>query len=210
MESGSVFSFTTTRGHTTHISLLWLFVLFSFLCVAVVLLAGYQDGLKVREFGDVDVNGKLTVDGEQDFNGFRTKTYTQTYTRTAARSNADDSLGPIATGFSTGHYVTQTSLSVTEATAADLDAITIELANEAGAAFDGVGGTAITGAATLANSNALGSTAGFGTTGTKFVTGASNSNSVCLASAVVDAMGATGVIVASVTVVAGPGSPALP
>ena len=67
MENDSLFSFTTTRGHTTHISLLWVFVLFSFLCVAVVLLAGYQKGLQKREFPDTKVNGDLEVTG--DFKG---------------------------------------------------------------------------------------------------------------------------------------------
>lgn len=60
-DASSYFSFTTTKGHTTHISILWVLVLFSVLCVAVVLLAGYQDGLITRKFGSVDVNGDLMV-----------------------------------------------------------------------------------------------------------------------------------------------------
>lgn len=60
---GSAFSFTTTKGHTTHISILWVLVLFSVLCVAIVLLAGYQEGLQTRKFGDVDVDGNLKVTG---------------------------------------------------------------------------------------------------------------------------------------------------
>jgi len=60
---GSAFSFTSLKGHTTHISILWVFVLFCFLAVAVVLLAGYQEGLMTRRFGSVDVNGNLKVTG---------------------------------------------------------------------------------------------------------------------------------------------------
>ena len=66
---GSAFSFSTTRGHTTHISILWVLVLFSVICVAVVLLAGYQDGLQTRKFGSVDVNGNLDASGNLDVSG---------------------------------------------------------------------------------------------------------------------------------------------
>ena len=58
---GSAFSFTTTRGHTTHISILWVFVLFTFLTVAVVLLGGYQEGLVERKLPDTKVSDKLEV-----------------------------------------------------------------------------------------------------------------------------------------------------
>ena len=58
---GSAFSFTTTRGHTTHISILWVFVLFSFLTVAVVLLGGYQEGLVERKLPDTLVTDKMEV-----------------------------------------------------------------------------------------------------------------------------------------------------
>tara|TARA_R110002126_G_scaffold102962_1_gene235350 strand:- start:1 stop:732 length:732 start_codon:yes stop_codon:yes gene_type:complete len=58
---GSAFSFTTTRGHTTHISILWVFVLFAFLVVAVVSLGGLQKGLVERQFPDTKVHGNLEV-----------------------------------------------------------------------------------------------------------------------------------------------------
>ena len=58
---GSAFSFTTTRGHTTHISILWVFVLFSFLTVSVVLLGGYQEGLVERKFTNAKVTDKMDV-----------------------------------------------------------------------------------------------------------------------------------------------------
>ena len=60
---GSAFSFTTTRGHTTHISILWVFVLFTFLAVAVVSLGGFQEGLVERQFPDTKVHGDLDVLG---------------------------------------------------------------------------------------------------------------------------------------------------
>jgi hypothetical protein len=66
-DTGSAFSFTTTRGHTTHISILWVFVLFCFLTVAVVLLGGYQEGLMKREFPETKVNGDLEVTGSLDY-----------------------------------------------------------------------------------------------------------------------------------------------
>lgn len=62
------FSFTTTAGHTTHISILWVFVLFSFLCVAIVLLGGQQKGLAEREMTDGQFHGNLKVDGRLDAN----------------------------------------------------------------------------------------------------------------------------------------------
>ena len=58
---GSAFSFKTTRGHTTHISILWVFVLFTFLAVGVVSLGGQQKGLVERQFPDTKVNGDLDV-----------------------------------------------------------------------------------------------------------------------------------------------------
>ena len=64
---GSAFSFTSLKGHTTHISILWVFVLFCFLAVAVVLLAGYQEGLMKREFPDTKVNGNLEVTKVLDY-----------------------------------------------------------------------------------------------------------------------------------------------
>tara|TARA_R110001632_G_scaffold55086_2_gene134840 strand:- start:755 stop:1426 length:672 start_codon:yes stop_codon:yes gene_type:complete len=60
---GSAFSFTTTRGHTTHISILWVFVLFATLTVAVAVLGGEQRGLVERQFPDTKVNGDLVVTG---------------------------------------------------------------------------------------------------------------------------------------------------
>ena len=60
---GSAFSFTTTRGHTTHISILWVFVLFTFLAVAVVSLGGFQQGLVERQFPDTKVHGNLEAEG---------------------------------------------------------------------------------------------------------------------------------------------------
>ena len=61
---GSAFSFTTTRGHTTHISILWVFVLFCFLTVAVVSLGGFQEGLVERQFPETKVHGDLDVTGK--------------------------------------------------------------------------------------------------------------------------------------------------
>ena len=58
---GSAFSFTSLKGHTTHISILWVFVLFTFLAVAVVSLGGLQEGLVERQFPDTKVNGDLDV-----------------------------------------------------------------------------------------------------------------------------------------------------
>ena len=60
---GSAFSFKTTRGHTTHISILWVFVLFATLTVAVAVLGGEQRGLVERQFPDTKVNGDLVVTG---------------------------------------------------------------------------------------------------------------------------------------------------
>ena len=60
---GSAFSFTSLKGHTTHISILWVFVLFVFLAVAVVSLGGQQKGLVERQFPDTKVNGDLDVLG---------------------------------------------------------------------------------------------------------------------------------------------------
>ena len=90
---GSAFSFTTTRGHTTHISILWVFVLFVFLAVAVVSLGGQQKGLVERQFPDTKVHGDLDVlggvtsksslvgfTGEVDTNG-RTAGFTAQYGR---------------------------------------------------------------------------------------------------------------------------------
>ena len=58
---GSAFSFTSLKGHTTHISILWVFVLFTFIAVAVVSLGGLQEGLVERQFPDTKVNGDLDV-----------------------------------------------------------------------------------------------------------------------------------------------------
>ncbi len=61
---GSAFSFTSLKGHTTHISILWVFVLFTFFAVAVVSLGGQQKGLVERQFPDTKVNGDLDVTGK--------------------------------------------------------------------------------------------------------------------------------------------------
>jgi len=68
---GSAFSFSTTRGHTTHISILWVFVLFTFFAVVLVSLAGFQEGLKERQFPDAKVNGDLDVTGVLKNDGYR-------------------------------------------------------------------------------------------------------------------------------------------
>ena len=60
---GSAFSFTSLKGHTTHISILWVFVLFCFITVAVVSLGGQQKGLVERQFPDTKVHGDLDVLG---------------------------------------------------------------------------------------------------------------------------------------------------
>ena len=205
MDSGSVFSFSTTRGHTTHISLLWVFVLFSFLCVAVVLLAGYQDGLKVREFGDVDVNGKLTVDGEQDLNGFRTKTYTETYSNIATNGGVGNSIGPIQAGFTTGHFVIYAQANVTTANTADIGAVTVACATPANAALGGTPANSATGL-TAAATDAVGF-------GSSLLSGANTGFSATLTSlcAVGAAANASdGVMTVTAKVMAVPGAPDLP
>ena len=85
-DTGSAFSFSTTKGHTTHISILWVFVLFCFLTVSIVLLAGYQSDLMKRElpetkiFGDLEVTGDSTVSGDNTFSGDLAVTGNETVT----------------------------------------------------------------------------------------------------------------------------------
>ena len=100
---GSAFSFTTTRGHTTHISILWVFVLFTFLTVAVVLLGGYQEGLVERKFTNAKVTDRLEVtkglEAAGPNPGFYTGMTTEVLTGTATLENnivyTHDITGPV-------------------------------------------------------------------------------------------------------------------
>ena len=94
---GSAFSFTTERGHTTHISILWVFVLFTFLTVAVVLLGGYQEGLAERKFTNAKVTDKMDVTQALQVNKAGNPGF---YTGMAAAAPA---AGPVSLASNTAH-----------------------------------------------------------------------------------------------------------
>ena len=151
MESGSAFSFTTTRGHTTHISLLWLFVLFSFLCVAIVLLAGQQDGLKTRDFpdtkvnGDLEVTGTTSVEGDVTFDGDLTTTGAIVTTSSLGSSSLT-----VTNGATVGTNLTVTGRSLARAFRAGLTVSTVTTATTLTYAADTITVNDFTGAAVQA------------------------------------------------------------
>jgi len=74
----------------------------------------------------------------------------------AVRSDSNDSIVLIASGFGPGMHIVESGLEVLTATDADLGALTIEIGTAANYAVDGGGGTPITGGATLAATNTAG------------------------------------------------------
>ena len=96
---GSAFSFTTTRGHTTHISILWVFVLFTFLAVAVVSLGGFQQGLVERQFPDTKVHGNLEAEGILSKTGLVSQTDLTVESRFSSFTAENNRYYLIGTGF---------------------------------------------------------------------------------------------------------------
>ena len=186
----------------THFSLLWVLVGFVVLTAIICTYAGEQRHLAERQFGDVVVHGQL------DTGGVRKKVYSLVLNAPlAARVGAaTDSLGLIATGFGVGHVVTNTLINVTTATTPNVGPTTFGIGTAAQCAFDGAGGTDITGAAADADTTAIGSASAVPTA--LFAFSATN-NSVCLRGGSLAAMTA-GRIEVLVEVTATPGSPALP
>lgn len=189
----------TLAGHTVHISLLWLLVLFVFLSVVVTTYAGQMKGLAKREFPDTDVNGQLSVDG------FRYKVYRQTYDNVAA-VDANDSIGPIQTGFKAGHFLVSANARVTKVSGVTGGNVNIESATAANAAVGLGGGTAMTGniitTTAVLGQGSIGATDG---TSSQF-SDANNTACVTISAAAAQ----TGTLEVAILVGAGPGAPDLP
>ena len=171
---------------------------FAFFVAAICTLGGQQRALATRKFGDV------SVDGELDLNGYRTKTYTQTYSNLAA-INANNSIGPIQGGFTTGHFIVSGSVQVTVANAVDLGAVNLACATPANAVFGQTPANTATGVIIATTNNVE--------TGINFVTGQNTVFSTTLTTLCAtgtNPVASSGTMTITATVVAVPGAPTLP
>ena len=177
---------------------LWILVSFTFITVAVVLLGGYQKGLKTREFSDVDIDGKLT------FNGFESKTYTKTFDNIGARNApGPKTLGQVATGFAQGHFVESVSYVVTKVSDNNVANIRAFVGTQDETSFNGSPPDVSFGPR-LTATDSLSRGGGVVGTGGQFAT----ENSIGIQSDSLDAL--SGTIVVTVVVGAVPGAPPLP
>lgn len=140
----------------------------------------------------------ITHDG-----GMTEKLYTVTIDGAmAARTGTDRSIRSIVSGFGAGMHVAETGIEVVTPTNADLGALTFEIGSTANCEFNGIGGTVITGGATLAATNTSGIYQGAIHTGAYSFS--STNDAICLAAANNTAL-TSGKIVAYIRVIALPG-----
>jgi hypothetical protein len=171
---------------------------FAFFVAAICTLGGQQRALATRKFGDV------SIDGELDLNGFRTKTYTQTYTNVPA-VDAADSIGPIQGGFGVGHFIMSGSAQVVTANGNSGGNVILAVATPANAAV-GQPPANVSSGTLLTATNAV----GFGFVQDITGNSAFTANRTSLCTTIQNAVAQTGTMIVTATVMAVPGAPALP
>ncbi len=211
VKSSSSTRFFGMENPMRHYVPLWVIVIFLFFVVVLCTMGGLQEGLAKRQLPDTKVNGDLEVTGQIDNDGTRTKTYRLVIGPQAAASADNDSLGLIATGFRTGHFVLEGTVEIPVALVGNAGNLTLGIGTLAQAAFDGTGGTNVGGLTLTAGTNAIVNPSVQVSNGTaNAFTDANNSLSLKAATANATQITAGRSIIVTVTVMAGEGAPDLP